>query len=277
MTVGLISTDSFGRFTIPIMQGIEERLSDGGVAVFMCNATDDPAREARHVEQLLCKRVDGIIVTARRADRRPRLKCPGDIPVIYAFSHVGDPDACCVLPDDAGGAAMAVRHLAELGRERIAHITGPERFEAVALRRDGYRKALAEAGLAEPRGFYRPGVWSESWGRAAVAELFNSRRPPDAIFCGNDQIARGVADALRERGVRAPDDVALVGFDNWEIIAGATRPPLTSVDMNLVELGRETGTRMLNLIAGAQLAGVDRLPCSLVVRQSCGAKGAQAG
>jgi LacI family transcriptional regulator len=98
----LISTDSFGRFTIPLMQGIEERLSDAGVAVFMCNATDDPAREARHVEQLLCKRVDGIIVTARRADQRPKLKCPSDIPVVYAFSHVGESDACCVLPDDGG-------------------------------------------------------------------------------------------------------------------------------------------------------------------------------
>ena len=273
MTVGLISTDSFGRFTIPIMQGIEERLSDGGVAVFMCNATDDPAKEARHVEQLLRKRVDGVIVTARRADRRPKLKCPSDIPVVYAFSHVGDPDACCVLPDDAGGAALAVRHLAKLGRERIAHITGPGRFEAVVLRRDGYRRALAEAGLAEPPGFYRSGVWSESWGREAAAELFSSRRPPDAIFCGNDQIARGVADALRERGVSVPDDVALVGFDNWEIIAAATRPPLSSVDMNLVELGREAGTRALNLIAGARPAGVDRIPCSLVVRESCGAEG----
>jgi LacI family transcriptional regulator len=141
------------------------------------------------------------------------------------------------------------------------------------LRRDGYRRALAEAGLAEPPGFYRSGVWSESWGREAAAELFSSRRPPDAIFCGNDQIARGVADALRERGVSVPDDVALVGFDNWEIIAAATRPPLSSVDMNLVELGREAGTRALNLIAGARPAGVDRIPCSLVVRESCGAEG----
>lgn len=277
MTVGLITTNSFGRFTAPIMQGIEERLSESAVALFMCNATDDPAREARHVEQLLCKRVDGLIVTARRADQRPKLKCSSDISVVYVFSQVNDPDACCVLPDDAGGAQLAVRHLAEVGRRRIAHITGPERFEAVALRRDGYRKALAEAGLAEPRGYYRPGVWSESWGRHALTELFHSRRPPDAIFCGNDQIARGVADALRERGVRAPDDVALVGFDNWEIIAAATRPPLTSVDINLVELGRQAGTRVLNLIAGARLAGVERLPCSLVVRQSCGAKGAQGG
>jgi LacI family transcriptional regulator len=272
LTVGLISTDAFGRFTIPIMEGIEECLSDSRMAVFMCNATDDPAREAHHVEQLMGKRVDGIIVTARRADKRAKLMRPGDIPVIYVFSQVEDTDACCLLPDDEGGAVLATRHLVKLGRKRIAHVTGPEHFEAVRLRRDGYRKTLAEAGLVEPDGYYLPGIWSEGWGREAVAELFRaSRQRPDAIFCGNDQIARGIADALREMGLSVPDAVSLVGFDNWEIIAGATRPPLTSVDMNLVELGREGGRRMLDLIAGRKWKGVDRLPCSLIVRQSCGA------
>jgi LacI family transcriptional regulator len=276
LTVGLISTDAFGRFTIPIMEGIEACLSDSRMAVFMCNATDDPAREAHHVKQLVGKRADGIIVTARRSDKRAKLTSPGDIPVIYVFSQVEDAEACCLVPDDEGGAALAVRHLAKLGRKRIAHVTGPEHFEAVRLRRDGYRTALAEAGLSELDGHYLPGVWSEGWGRAAVAELFNPRRrPPDAIFCGSDQIARGAADALREMGHGVPDAVSLVGFDNWEIIADATRPPLTSVDMNLVELGREGGRRMLDIIAGKNWKGVDRLPCSLIVRESCGANGIQ--
>ena len=274
LTVGLISTDAFGRFTIPIMEGIEECLSGSRMAVLMCNATDDPAREAHHVELLMGKRVDGIIVTARRADKRTKLAMHGDIPVIYVFSQVEDESACCLVPDDEGGAAMATRHLAGIGRGRIAHVTGPEHFEAVRLRRDGYRKALAEAGLSEPSGFYLPGVWSEAWGREAVARLFrSSAQRPDAIFCGNDQIARGIADALREMGLGVPEAVSLVGFDNWEIIAEATRPPLTTVDMNLVELGREGGRRMLDLIAGKEWKGLDRLPCTLIVRQSCGANG----
>ena len=252
-------------------EGIEECLPDSPMAVFMCNATDDPAREAHHVEQLMGKGVDGIIVTARRADKRPTLTRPGDIPVIYVFSQVEDADACCLVPDDEGGAVLATLHLVKLGRKRIAHVTGPEHFEAVRLRRNGYRKTLAEAGLAEPDGCYLPGDWSEAWGREAVAALFNAgRQRPDAIFCGNDQIARGIADALREMGVDVPDAVALVGFDNWEIVAGATRPPLTSIDMNLVEPGREAGRRLLDLIAGGTWKGVDRLPCSLIVRQSCG-------
>jgi LacI family transcriptional regulator len=274
LTVGLISTDSFGRFTIPIMEGLEQCLADRRMAVFMCNATDDPEREAQHVESLIGKRVDGIVVTARRADRRAKLKLPSaDIPVIYVFSQSDDPDSFCLLPDDEGGAALATGHLAALGRRRIAHVSGPERFEAVRLRRDGYRKALASAGLAEPEGFYLPGVWSEDWGREAVAHLFGASRtaPPDAIFCGNDQIARGMADALRERGIEVPGEVAIVGFDNWEIMAAATRPPLTTIDMNLSALGREAGLRLMRMIAGEPMRGIHRLPCSLIIRSSCGA------
>jgi len=272
-TVGVISTDSFGRFTMPIMEGLEACLTDSRISVFMCNATDDPQREARHVESLVGKRVDGIVVTGRRADRRPPLEVPAlGLPVLYVFSQTDDPGAVCLLPDDQGGARLATEHLLGLGRRRIAHVTGPEHFEAVRLRRDGYRAGLRAAGVDEPAGYFLSGSWSEAWGREALDRLFDSRRaPPDGIFCGNDQIARGIVDGLRERGIAVPDAVSIVGFDNWEVVAEATRPPLTTIDMNLKELGREAGRRLMDLIAGESLQGVRRLPCSLIVRQSCGA------
>ena len=95
---------------------------------------------------------------------------------------------------------------------------------------------------------------------------------PDALFCGNDQIARGAVDALREMGLGVPDDVAVVGFDNWDVMVEAARPPLTSVDMNLEALGREAGASLMEMMAGRALKGVRRLPCSLVIRDSCGAR-----
>jgi LacI family transcriptional regulator len=270
-TIGIISNDSFGRFTIPIVEALEERLADEGIAVFMCNATDDPARERRHLDQLLRKRVDGLVVTARRADKRvPIGPLAHGLPVVYVFSQADDPGALCLLPDDEGGAALAVRHLVALGRRRIAHLTGPEHFEAVRLRRRGWRAALRAAGLPELPGFYLCGVWSEAWGREAVARLLDNGGAPDALFCGNDQIARGAADALRERGLRVPDHVAIVGFDNWEVMTLAARPPLTSIDMNLSALGREAGERLLEMIDGTNVGGVWRRPCSLVVRASAG-------
>src|SRR3984957_8584562 len=274
MTAGTLSTDSFGRFAFPIVEALERRLFDDGIAVFMCNATDDPARERRHISQLVGKRVDGRVVTARRADRRAPIEpAARGLPVVYVFSQVENPDALCLLPDDEGGARLAVSHLAALGRRRIAHITGPERFEAVRLRELGWRKALAEAGLKSGASDCNPGQWSEAWGREAAQTLFSRRRGiPDALFCGNDQIARGAVDALREMGLAVPDDVAVVGFDNWGVMAEAARPALTSVDMNLEALGREAGASLMEMMGGRALKGVRRLPCSLVVRDSCGAR-----
>ena len=210
---------------------------------------------------------------ARRADSRPAIGIPkGSVPVIYVFSQSDDPSSCSLLPDDEGGARLATEHLLGLGRRRIAHVTGPEHFEAVRLRRQGYRAALRKAHTVEPKGFFIAGKWSEEWGRDAVAKLFDGRsQPPDGIFCGNDQIARGVCEALHERKLSVPMDVSVVGFDNWDVMTEASRPKLTSIDMNLTELGREAGRVMVQMIAGMEFKGTRRLPCTLAVRDSCGA------
>lgn len=271
-TVGLVSNDSFGRFTMPILEGLEDVLHGQGIAVFMCNASDDPERARRHVEQLLGKRVDGLVFTARRTDRRPHVGVSlGTLPALFVFARGDDPLACCLLPDDEGGAHEATAHLIALGRRRIAHITGPERFEAARLRREGVGRALAEAGL--PPAEILHGPWSEAWGRQAAGQLLASPLGgPDAIVAGSDQIARGLLDALRDRGTRVPDDVAVIGFDNWDVMAEAARPRLTSVDMNLRALGEEAGRRIVRMIAGERFSGEERLPCTLVVRESCGAR-----
>ncbi len=272
-TVGLLSNDSYGRFTIPILEGIQEALANAGVSVFLCNAFDDPARERQHVHSLLSKRVDGVIVTSRRTDPRPPVDLENSgLPLLYAFTRINDPDALSLVPDDVGGARLAAEHLLALGRRRIAHITGPERFELARLRREGFEAALTEHGVTPDPAHILMGPWSEMWGHEAIARLMEVAPDIDAIFCGSDQIARGTVDALRERGVRVPDDIAIVGYDNWEVVAAATRPPLTTIDMNLRELGREAGALMLGSIDGRHAAGTRRIPCRLIVRQSCGGR-----
>ena len=130
----------------------------------MCNATDDPARERQHLDQLLGKRIDGLVVTARRADRRPAIgPSVHGLPVVYVFSQADDPNALALVPDDEGGAILAVEHLARIGRRRIAHITGPQHFEAVRLRVAGFRAALSTAGLPVIDHFCLAGAWSEAW------------------------------------------------------------------------------------------------------------------
>jgi LacI family transcriptional regulator len=133
---------------------------------------------------------------------------------------------------------------------------------------EGARSAAAELGVELPANRVLFGSWSEAWGYEAAARLLAQDPDVDAIFCGNDLIGRGVADALRDRGVRVPDDVALVGYDNWEILSAGTRPPLTSVDMGLEGLGGKAAQLLLDLIEGEPVSGVQRLPCRLVVRAS---------
>ena len=270
-TVGLVSTDRHGRFSIPVLEGIEDTLDAARISVFLCNAAGDPAREHEHVQSLLAKRVDGIIVTGKRARPRAPLDLGGEaVPVVYAFARVAGAEFPCLLPDDFGGGRAAGEHLLRLGRSRIAHITGPARTEAVQHRLAGLQAAHVAYGLELRPELVLADSWSETWGHAAVGQLASIRASLDAIFCGSDQIARGVVDALRERGVRVPEDIAVVGFDNWEIIATASRPPLTTVDMNLPALGRQAGLELLAMIEGRGRPGVRRLPCSIVVRASCG-------
>lgn len=267
-TVGLISNDNFGRFTLPIMQGLEAVLAEEGFVVFMANATDSLDKERRSVDRFLAKRVDGLVFTSRRSDERPAADVH-DVPTIYVFTQSQDPDSFSLLPDDEGGAVLAVEHLVETGKRRIAHVTGPERFEAVELRRKGYRSTLDARGLPFDERLCLLGEWSGRWGREAVARLFDGPDdPPDGIFCGNDQIARGVIDALKSRGLSVPDDVAVVGFDNWSVITEESDPTITSIDMNLDELGREAGRHLLDMIRGDAFHGVLRLPCTLVRRSS---------
>jgi LacI family transcriptional regulator len=195
---------------------------------------------------------------------------PAGLPVIYVYSQPNDHSALSLVPDDEGGARLAVHHLVKLGRKRIAHISGPERFEAVRLRHRGYAEALMEAGMTPRAGDYLTGAWSEEWGREAVAKLFDGKKQtPDALFCGSDLIARGAVEALRERGTAVPGQVAVVGFDNWNVMALGARPPLSSVDMNLSELGHEAGRMLLAMIGGERVPnGTRRLPCTLIVRES---------
>jgi LacI family transcriptional regulator len=126
-TVGLITTDSFGRFSIPVMLGAEDALGTGQVSVFMCDTRDDPDREKRYVETLAARRVDGLIVTGRRIEPRPAVSAGPGIPVVYAMTRPLGEDGPAVLPDDEGGGRAAAAHLLGGGRRRIGHITGQAR------------------------------------------------------------------------------------------------------------------------------------------------------
>jgi LacI family transcriptional regulator len=250
------------------MLGVEDALGAGEISTLLCDGRGDALREQHYVRTLLSRRVDGIVVTGRRRDPRPPIgELP--IPVVYVYALSEHAEDLSIVSDDEQGAALAVTHLLRTGRSRIAHVTGPERHLSARLREAGARAALAAAGLEFAVGGALWGEWSEAWGRAAGEILIRSGVPPDAVFCGSDQIARGVADTLREHGLAIPGDVALIGFDNWDVMVEGCRPPLTTIDPNLAELGRVAARKLLSAIEGNALErGQIRLPCELVIRQS---------
>ncbi|MQA12287.1 MAG: substrate-binding domain-containing protein [Pseudonocardiaceae bacterium] len=272
-TVGLITTDHIGRFSLPVLLGAEDALGAGELSVFLCDTRGDPIRERHHIATLLSRRIDGLIVTGRRTDPRPPLSESLPVPVVYALAPSTDPADISVVPDEAAGARMAVEHLVAIGRTRIAHITGPAHHHAAKVRAEQANEALAEAGLKLATGRVHNGEWSEQWGRQAAHIVLRAEPDCDAIFCGNDQIARGVAESLREAGKPVPDGIALVGFDNWEVMANAARPPLTTVDMSLGELGRTAAELLLAAIEGDPTPGTLTMPAQLIVRDSTASAG----
>jgi LacI family transcriptional regulator len=260
-TVGMITTDSFGRFSIPVMLGAEDVLRAGQIAVLMCDTRDDDVREQHYIRSLTSRRVDGVIVTARSSDPRPPIRAA--MPVVYAFAPSLDPADVSIRLDDARGAEMLADHLLSLGRRTVAYVSGPARHAAAATRATAAAARLGDALEGEPLF----GDWSEQWGRHAVDLLLRRSPDLDGIACGSDQIGRGVCDRLRELGASVPEDIAVTGFDDWDVMALASRPPLTTVDLRLEELGRLAGQSLLSLIAGEETESRVVEP-TLIIRES---------
>jgi LacI family transcriptional regulator len=217
---------------------------------------------------LLSRRVDGLIVAGRRIEPRPSIGQTLGVPVVYAMTQSMDSDEPAILPDDAGGGRLAAEHLLALGRSRFGHITGPERFLAARKRARGFCDAMTAAGMPFTANDVLYGEWSEGWGREAARLVMRTTPGVDAIFCGSDQIARGVSDTLRLIGCRVPEDIALVGFDNWSPMVLGADPPLTSVDMCLEDVGRVAAQHLLLASNNKPTHGVHTVPCRLVTRGS---------
>ncbi|GAB3597491.1 LacI family DNA-binding transcriptional regulator [Microbacterium tumbae] len=267
-TIGLLTTDSFTRFAIPLMLGVEDALSTGRISVLLADGRGDPIRENHHLQTFLARRVDAIIVTGRRAEARAPIGIPTRVPVCYVLSPSQRPEDLSIVIDDAQGARLATAHLLSLGRRRIAYVSGPQKHLSARLRHAGMLQQLSEAGIEPQEGSVMWGEWSEAWGRQAASILARSRVPFDAVFCGSDQIARGMVEQLQLESIRVPEDVSVVGFDNWDVMALASRPMLTTVDARLDDLGRLAAQSVLSLLEGKELRGAIAHECELIVRES---------
>ncbi|WP_174247783.1 substrate-binding domain-containing protein [Galbitalea soli] len=267
-TIGMLTSDLDNRFVLPVLLGAEDAFGSGATSVLLCDARGDAVREQHHLNTLLARRVDGIVVLGRTTNPRPSITAGVPVPVVYAYAPSDDPADTSFTPDNYTAGRQAIEHLLARGRRSIALVNGEPSYTAATDRAAGARDAMREAGLELTGGDELYGQWSESWGRQCTETLLASGRPIDAILAGSDQIARGVLEQLRETGHHVPAEVAVMGFDNWDILSATARPPLTSIDMNLQELGRAAARALSDAISGTTEPGVHRLPVRLVPRES---------
>ena len=269
-TIGLVTDDLGDAFTMPMMRGVEIAASEAGFAVFLCNSYGEREREREHLDALIDKQVDGIILMSGyrvRERGQPAMRLHR-LPLVYLYQYTREVSAPCIIPDDFGGGEIAARYLIDLGHTRIAMVNGPLHFEAAQRRHEGFRAAMGAAGLALEPDLVRGGDWSMTTGYRAVHELMASPYPPTAVFCASDVIAVGAVSAAYERQLRVPENVSIVGFDD-RLLAVQAQPRLTTVALPLFEMGQEAGKLAVAAARGESLAhGVRRVECRIVVRET---------
>jgi len=275
-SVGLVLPTIANPFFAEVARAVEHALWERGLQTFLCDASEDPARERAHLDALLSRRVDGILLI--RSGARPPRGLSADRhgpPIIHLDRALSG--APSITSDNRLGGALAARHLAGLGHRRIGVLAGEAGLPNVKQRLEGFARELEAHGLALDQGLVRHGPQAISLGRAA-GDLLARDRGATAIFATNDVVAIGAWRRLLELGVRIPQDVSLVGYDDIEM-AGLLVPPLTTVHQDTARLGQEAAALLGRLLEGQPVPSRTTLIApSLVVRGSTGpAPGGAAG
>ncbi len=262
-TVGVLTHRALSTFAQPVLIGAVLLLGERDQATLVYDGDVGTSRRlGPSVRELQARRIDGLLVIGDGHERvTPSVTHHFSVPVSYAFTASDESDDVVFLPDNELAGRMAAEHLLERGRRRVAHLTGPGTSLAVRLRETGFRTVLADAGL-EPVGPVLRSGWGRDWGTEAMERLLDSGAQVDAVFCGNDHIALGALEACTRRGVSVPDDVALIGVDNWEgVVVDQNTRQITTIDLQLTELGRRAAASLVDEHPGP---GQHRLAPTLV-------------
>ncbi len=237
-TIGMLITASSNPFYSELVRGVERSCFERGYSLVLCNTEGDEQRMNRNLETLLQKRVDGLLLLCTETHQpSPAImtRYPA-IPTVMMDWSPFDGDSDVIQDNSLLGGDIATRHLIEKGFTRIACVTGPLDKTPARLRLEGYRAAMQRAGLPVPEGYEVIGDFEFGGGLRAMQSLLALPEPPQAVFMGNDAMAFGAYQALYQAGLRIPQDIALVGYDDIELARYMT-PPLTTIHQPKDELG----------------------------------------
>lgn len=275
-TIGFVSdqiatTPYAGR----IILGAQDEAAKAGVLLLMLNTGGNPELERKEIDLLLQRQVDGVLYASmyhRVVEVPQRLRA---VPTVLLDARSDDPGVPSVVPDEVLGGETAVRELVRHGHRRIGFITNVDDIPATRGRLEGYRRALAEADIAEDPRLVVSETSDAAGGYRAALRLLQAEPRPTALFCFNDRMAMGAYRAAAELGLRIPDDLSIVGFDNQEFIADGLYPGLTTVALPHYEMGRWAMEALLGIVESSATPPAGPfptlIPCPLVRRDSAAA------
>jgi DNA-binding LacI/PurR family transcriptional regulator len=267
-TIGLVVASIADPFYGEITSGIEEVASLNGYSVILANSPIDPAREIAAVRSLEGHRVDGILVTASRVgESYLAISSEMQIPIVLINNQHDGEFVYSVCIDNIAGAVAATKHLIELGHNKIAYLGDRLGFQTDKERYAGYRKALADDGIPFHKDWVVYGDGLPEGSAEAVERLLSLSRTPTALFCYNDMSALGAIEAARNKGLRVPEELSLIGFDDL-FFSRYMQPGLTTIRQPRREMGRKAMGILLSLLAGEDPEKQVSIHGELVVRSS---------
>jgi LacI family transcriptional regulator len=243
--VGVVVPDMANPVFAPILGGIAAALAEEGYSVLVADAGTSGTHQIEIVEQLIARRVDGLVVATARRDKDPvvSLCLAAGVPTVLVNRAEDRPRAPAVVADDIGGMALAITHLVQLGHERIGHLAGPENLSTGVLRRLGFEEAMRGAGL-DPSAIATASAYTREAGRAATSTLLDQFPDLTAIAASNDLLALGAYQELRARGLSCPADLSIVGHNDMPLV-DMVDPPLTTISIRQQEMGRQAAVLLL--------------------------------
>jgi len=266
--IGVILPDIYGEYFSELVRGIDQAAREHGLHLLVAGSHGDAA-EARGLIREMHGRVDGLILMSPYLESTELMAAVSRDMRTVLLNSAGESRIDSFAIDNFAAARMAARHLIAAGRRKIAHIAGPAGNIEAGQRRAGYEAALAEAGDLRP--IILQGDFTDAAGAEAGRTIAAHTEDFDAVFAANDMMALGCLAALAEVGVKVPDDVAIVGFDDIPL-ARFVNPALTTVGVDIAGLGRKALEKVAARIDGDDAAFEDiTIHTRLVVRRSCGA------
>lgn len=272
-TLGLLLPDIANPFWTTVARGVEDSAQSHGYSVFLCNTDENPAKQRGYLNAVLSQRVDGVILAPCDSDARGLAALADqNVPLVLVDRTVAGVETDTVGTDSISGARALVRHLIGLGHRRIGVLSGPPVISTAEERLAGYCMALSEAGITIDPRLVRRGEFRAGSGEHLAGQLLDEGLHPNAIFAANNALAQGALGALAKRGLRVPQDVAVVCFDEFGDVSASFFPFMTVIAQPAYEIGSNAAQLLFSRLEGGTSLPPRHvvLPARLIRRYSCG-------